>query len=87
MDAIIIDTNEIKTSVGTFKRTIEISRINDFGCGVATTLYFDGIEYDDVKELKFFLGDEAFDKMKSEVEDYSSVLDFFMQAFPSMRIL
>ena len=45
------------------------------------------IEYDDVKELKFFLGNEAFDKMKSEVEDYSSVLDFFMQAFPSMRIL
>ena len=42
---------------------------------------------DDVKELKFFLGDEAFDKMKSEVEDYSSVLDFFMQAFPSMRTL
>lgn len=82
MDAIIIDTNEIKTSVGTFKRTIEISRINDFGCGVAVTLYFDDVEYDDVQELKLFLGDEAFKIMKSEVEVYSSALDLFMQAFP-----
>lgn len=87
MEAIIVDTNEIKTSVGTFKRTIKISRLNDFVFGVAVSLFFDDIEYDDVKELKFFLGDEAFDKMKSEVEDYSSVLDFFMQAFPSMRTL
>ncbi len=87
MDAKLIDTNEIKTSIGTFKRVIEISRLNDFGCGVATTLYFDDIEYDDAKELKFFLGDEAFGTMKSEVEAYSSVLDFFMQAFPSMRTL
>ncbi len=87
MDAKLIDTNEIKTSVGTFKRTIEISDITDFGCAVATTLYFDGIEYDDVKELKFFLGDESFELMKSEVETYSSALDLFMQAFPSMRTL
>lgn len=87
MEAVIIDTNEIKTSVGTFKRVIEISRLNDFGCGVATTLYFDEIEYDDANELKLFLGDEAFEKMKSEVEAYSSALDLFMQAFPSMRML
>ena len=87
MEAIIIDSNEIKTSVGTFKRIIEISRINDRGCGVAVSLYFDDVEYDDTHELRLFLGDEAFDKMKSEVEDYSSVLDFFMQAFPSMRTL
>lgn len=87
MEAVIIDTNEIKTSVGTFKRVIEISRLNDFGCGVATTLYFDEIEYDDANELKLFLGDEAFEKMKSEVEAYSSALDLFMQAFPSMRTL
>lgn len=82
MEAIIVDTNEIKTSVGTFKRTIEISRINDFGCGVATTLYFDGIEYDDANELKFFLGEEAFETLKSEVEAYSAALDLFMAAFP-----
>ena len=87
MEAIIIDSNEIKTSVGTFKRIIEISRINDRGCGVAVSLYFDDVEYDDAHELRLFLGDEPFDKMKSEVEDYSSVLDFFMQAFPSMRTL
>lgn len=87
MDAKLIDTNEIKTSVGTFKRTIEISDITDFGCAVATTLYFDDIAYDDAKELKFFLGDEAFEIMKSEVDAYSSALDLFMQAFPSMRIL
>lgn len=87
MEAVIIDTNEIKTSVGTFKRVIEISRLNDFGCGVATTLYFDEIEYDDANELKLFLGDEAFEKMKSEVEACSSALDLFMQAFPSMRML
>ena len=87
MEAIIVDTNEIKTSVGTFKRTIEILRLNDFGFGVAVSLFFDDIEYAEANELKFFLGEEAFDKMKSEVEDYSSVLDFFMQAFPSMRTL
>lgn len=87
MDAIIIDTNEIKTSVGTFKRTIEISRINDFGYGVAVSLYFDDIEYDDAHELKLFLGDDAFETIKSEVETYSSALDLFMQAFPSMRTL
>ena len=87
MDAIIIDTNEIKTSVGTFKRTIEISRINDRGCGVAVSLYFDDVEYDDAHELRLFLGDESFELMKSEVETYSSALDLFMQAFPSMRTL
>lgn len=87
MEAVIIDTNEIKTSVGTFKRTIEISRINDLGCAVAVTLYFDDIVYDDVNELKLFLGDEAYETMKSEVEAYSSALDLFMQAFPSMRML
>lgn len=87
MEAIIIDSNEIKTSVGTFKRIIEISRLNDFGYGVAVSLYFDDIEYDDAQELKLFLGDEAYETMKSEVEAYSSALDLFMQAFPSMRTL
>lgn len=87
MDAIIIDSNEIKTSVGTFKRIIEISRLSDFGYGVAVSLYFDDIEYDEAHELKLFLGDDTFETMKSEVEAYSSVLDFFMQAFPSMRTL
>lgn len=82
MEAIIVDTNEIKTSVGTFKRTIEISRLNDFGFGVAVSLFFDDIEYDDANELKFFLGEEAFETLKSEVEAYSSALDLFMQAFP-----
>ena len=87
MEAIIVDTNEIKTSVGTFKRTIEISRIDDYGCAVVVSLYFDNVEYDDVNELKYFLGDENFEIMKSEVEAYSSALDLFMQAFPSMRTL
>lgn len=82
MEAIIVDTNEIKTSVGTFKRTIEISRLNDFGFGVAVSLFFDDIEYDDANELKFFLGEEAFETLKSEVEAYSAALDLFMAAFP-----
>lgn len=82
MDAIIIDSNEIKTSVGTFKRTIEISRLNDFGFGVTVSLFFDDIEYDDANELKFFLGEEAFETLKSEVEAYSAALDLFMAAFP-----
>lgn len=82
MDAKLIDLNEIKTSVGTFKRTIEISDLTDFGCAVAVTLYFDDIVYDDAQELKYFLGDENFEIMKSEVEAYSAALDMFIAAFP-----
>ena len=44
-------------------------------------------EYEDAHELRLFLGDESFELMKSEVETYSSALDLFMQAFPSMRTL
>ena len=58
------------------------NEIDDFGCGVAVSLFFDGIEYDDANELKFFLGEEAFETLKSEVEAYSAALDLFMAAFP-----
>ena len=77
----LIDSNEIYTSVGVFKREIIIYELQNTTCPVSIGLYFNGKEYNDVSELKSILEDDDFNKLKSEVEMYSTVLDCFMSTF------
>ena len=77
----LIDSNEIYTSVGVFKREIIIYELQNTTCPVSIGLYFNGKEYNDVSELKSILEDDDFNKLKSEVEMYSTVLDSFMSTF------
>ena len=77
----LLDSNEIYTSVGVFKREIVIYELKNATCPVSTSLYFNRKEYNDVSELKSILEDDDFNKLKSEVEMYSTVLDCFMSTF------
>ena len=52
----LIDSNEIYTSVGVFKREIIIYELQNTTCPVSIGLYFNGKEYNDVSELKAMLG-------------------------------
>ena len=80
----LIDSNEIYTSVGVFKREIIIYELQNTTCPVSTSMYFNGKEYNDVSELKAMLGEDDFNKMKSEVEMHSTILDCFMSKYTGM---
>lgn len=77
----LIDSNEIYTSVGVFKREIIIYEISEKGCEVSTSIFFNGKEYNNASELACILGPEKYKMLKSEVEMYSTVLDCFMSTF------
>ena len=49
----LIDSNEIYTSVGVFKREIIIYELQNTTCPVSIGLYFNGKEYNE-KRKKFF---------------------------------
>lgn len=78
---VLVDYSEFHTSIGVFRRETTIYELSECSSAAETRLFFNGVEYSDAQEIKEMLGDDDYNKLKSEVNKYSTVLDCFMSAF------
>lgn len=85
MNKVLVDTCEIHTSVGIFKHETTIYELSECNSVAENKLFFNGIECSDAQKIKSVLGDEDFEKFKSEVKKYSEILDIYMTAFPRIH--
>lgn len=83
MNPAAIDTNLFNTSVGVFKRETGLFLLDKAHGMVKERLFFNDVEVPSATDIKNLIGDEKYQKLKEEVENYSLWLDTYISAVAS----